>query len=115
MSSRVLAIVGVLAVLISAPVAGQTRTPDGHPDLQGNWTNATITPLERPRSLAGKATLTDSEAAEFEKNAAKEIQDVDGKSESPLLAAAGSNGTGGYKNLFIDHGSEGGRGRGVER
>ena len=23
------------------------RTPDGHPDLQGNWTNATITMLER--------------------------------------------------------------------
>ena len=23
------------------------RTPDGKPDLQGNWTNATITPLER--------------------------------------------------------------------
>ena len=25
------------------------RTPDGRPDLQGNWTNATITPLERQR------------------------------------------------------------------
>jgi len=25
------------------------RTPDGRPDLQGNWTNATITPMERPR------------------------------------------------------------------
>ena len=25
------------------------RTPDGRPDLQGNWTNATITPLERLR------------------------------------------------------------------
>ena len=24
------------------------RTPDGKPDLQGNWTNATLTPLERP-------------------------------------------------------------------
>ena len=25
------------------------RTADGHPDLQGMWTSATITPLERPR------------------------------------------------------------------
>ena len=25
------------------------RTPDGHPDLQGDWTNKTITPFERPR------------------------------------------------------------------
>jgi len=24
------------------------RTPHGHPDLQGNWTNATLTPFERP-------------------------------------------------------------------
>ena len=24
------------------------RTPDGKPDLQGNWSNATVTPLERP-------------------------------------------------------------------
>ncbi|HXP86440.1 MAG TPA: hypothetical protein VN841_17055 [Bryobacteraceae bacterium] len=24
------------------------RTADGHPDLQGIWTNATLTPLERP-------------------------------------------------------------------
>ena len=24
------------------------RTPDGHPDLQGNWTNLTLTPFERP-------------------------------------------------------------------
>ena len=114
MSSRFLAI-GAVAVLISAPVAGQTRTPDGHPDLQGVWTNATITPLERTKSLAGKATLTDAEAAEFEKNAAKELQDVDGKSESPLLAAAGSNGTGGYNILFIDRGSELARVDGVKR
>src|SRR5579862_2795160 len=115
MGSRFLAIVSVLAILISAPVAGQKRTPDGHPDLQGVWTNATITPLERPKSLAGKATLTDSEAADFEKNAAKELQEVDGKSEHPLLAAAGSNGTGGYNILFIDRGSELARVDGVKR
>jgi len=115
MSSRFPAIAGALAVLIAQPAAGQTRTPDGHPDLQGVWTNATITPLERPKSLAGKATLTDAEAAEFEKNAAQELQDVDGKSEHPLLAAAGSNGTGGYNILFIDRGSELARVDGVKR
>ncbi|HIF07979.1 MAG TPA: hypothetical protein EYQ64_13900 [Gemmatimonadetes bacterium] len=25
------------------------RTPDGHPDLQGNWNNETLTPFQRPR------------------------------------------------------------------
>jgi hypothetical protein len=43
------------------------RTPDGQPDLQGIWSNATITPLERPDDVAGKTALTEQEAAEYEK------------------------------------------------
>ena len=43
------------------------RTPDGHPDLQGIWSNATVTPLERPDELAGKPVLTEQEAAAYEK------------------------------------------------
>jgi hypothetical protein len=39
----------------AASPAGRTwkvpRTPDGHPDLQGFWTNATYTPLERPAGI----------------------------------------------------------------
>jgi hypothetical protein len=31
----------------AARAGGVPRTPEGKPDLQGNWTNATITPLER--------------------------------------------------------------------
>ena len=31
-----------------------SRTPDGQPDLQGYWTNATFTPLERPKELGTK-------------------------------------------------------------
>lgn len=46
------------------------RTPDGQPDLQGVWTNGTITPLERPPELAGKAFFSSpQEAADFEKRA----------------------------------------------
>jgi hypothetical protein len=40
---------------------------DGHPDLQGIWNNVTLTPLERPRDLAGKAFFTAEEAAAYEK------------------------------------------------
>jgi hypothetical protein len=43
------------------------HTPDGQPDLQGIWNNATLTPMERPAQYAGKATLTEAEAIEFEK------------------------------------------------
>jgi hypothetical protein len=42
------------------------RTPDGKPNLAGIYSFSTITPLQRPGTLAGKATLTDDEAATFE-------------------------------------------------
>jgi hypothetical protein len=44
-----------------------SRTPDGQVDLQGIWSNATLTPLQRPAELAGKEFFTEAEAAEFEK------------------------------------------------
>jgi hypothetical protein len=50
----------------TAPAAIQ-RTPWGHPDLQGIWDYATITPMERPSEFAGKEVLTPEEAAEFER------------------------------------------------
>src|SRR5579862_1005822 len=117
MSCRSSVIIVALVMLLTAPLSSQSipRTPDGHPDLQGIWTNATITPLERPAELAGKPTLTDAEAAQAEKKAAEDLASVDGKSEHPLLAAAGSNGTGGYNILFIDRGSEFARVDGVKR
>lgn len=60
------------ALLAGVPAAGQKtwtvpRTPDGKPDLQGIWNNATLTPMERPAQYAGKATLSEQEAVEFEK------------------------------------------------
>jgi hypothetical protein len=111
---------GALSVVLAAPLPAQTsnavpRTPDGHPDLTGIWTNATITPLERPAALAGKATLTDAEAKVIEAKSANELAEADGKSEGPLLTATGSAGTGGYNALFIDRGSEFARVDGVKR
>jgi hypothetical protein len=47
--------------------APSVRTADGHPDLQGYWTNTTVTPLERPKELADKAYFTPEEAAEYAK------------------------------------------------
>jgi len=91
------------------------RTPDGKPDLQGVWTNATITPMERPANLAGKATLTDAEATAYEKASQTELVKQDGQSDGPLIAAAGSSGTGGYNVLFVDRGTELARVDGVKR
>jgi hypothetical protein len=59
-------------IVLCAVALGQTswrapRTADGQPDLEGIWTNATLTPLERPRELGDKAFFTEQEAAAYEK------------------------------------------------
>jgi hypothetical protein len=59
-------IVSMLATIAMAtgqsPIAAKKwttpRTPDGQPDLEGIWTNATITALERPKELARKEFFT---------------------------------------------------------
>jgi hypothetical protein len=58
-----------LVLLASAGLSAQTgsRTQDGQPDLQGIWNFSSLTPLERPAQFAGKAVLTDEEAALFER------------------------------------------------
>src|SRR5262245_19507414 len=63
------AVLVVLLVVSQIPAAAQSpsRTPWGDPDLQGTWDFTTITTLERPPQLAGKAFLTEAEAAALEK------------------------------------------------
>ncbi len=51
----------------SSTTAPALRTSDGQPDLEGYWTNTTVTPLERPKELADKAFFTPEEAAEYAK------------------------------------------------
>ena len=60
------------AALEAQPSGGYTapRTAWGVPDLQGIWTNATLTPVERPDSMDGQV-LTAEEAAAFETRSAE--------------------------------------------
>jgi hypothetical protein len=90
------------------------RTPDGHPDLQGVWTNASITPLERPAEFAGKATVTDAEAKAYE-DKHNRSDSLDTPVNSKYNKWAGGPGTGSYNNLFTDQGSELARVDGVKR
>ncbi|HTS50416.1 MAG TPA: hypothetical protein VMH05_20865 [Bryobacteraceae bacterium] len=91
------------------------RAADGHPDLQGIWTNATVTPMERPAQFANKLNITDAEAAAFEKDQAQDLQSEDGQSDGKIIRAAGSAGTGGYNVLFVDRGTQMIRVDGVKR
>src|SRR5688572_14759651 len=45
------------------------RTPWGEPDLQGTYSNRTITPFERPANVAGREFFTAEEVAALEKQA----------------------------------------------
>jgi hypothetical protein len=65
---------GLLAASVSAfgqpPKTWTPRvTEDGQPDLTGLWIDNSATPLERPKALEGRATLTDAEVAELKQRA----------------------------------------------
>jgi hypothetical protein len=49
------------------------RTPDGHPDMQGLWSYATITPLERPAEFADLPFLSEAEIVEYEDRRLQEM------------------------------------------
>jgi len=69
MRRRLLAplLVVVAAGVLSAAAPAPPRLPWGDPDLEGVWTYATMTPLERSRDFGTKSVLTEAEAAEFER------------------------------------------------
>jgi hypothetical protein len=96
MNVRALFSPGALAIIVTATGFAQTGH---HPDLQGIWSFATLTPLERPAELAGKTHLTDQEASEY----AKRLRDRrnfdrrDGSSEQDVSRA--------YNDLFYDFGN----------
>ena len=68
-----LTVAAMAAAAMPGPAAGQEaasaaeantfRTPWGDPDLQGIWSYATFTPLQRPAEFAGREFLTPEEVA----------------------------------------------------
>jgi hypothetical protein len=72
----------------------------GKPDLDGVWSFATITPLERPAEFASKPELTPQEAAEYEKRTI-ERNDRDRRDRSSPEADVG----GAYNEAWFDRGS----------
>ena len=105
-SRFLLALVALSAGLISLkPLAANAqdyivgRTADGQPDLQGLWTNDTITPIERPASMAGQAFLSQDEIASAEARIAQRRAVAD---DNIVVEAGGS--IGGYNQIWLDSG-----------
>jgi hypothetical protein len=68
------------------------RTVDGHPNIEGVWNFATLTPLERPVRFAGKAFMTHEEATEFEKQTLQAVNgDRRGQTPASDLGGAALN------------------------
>src|SRR5262245_53572813 len=59
------------AVLASQWPTRAGHTPPRHPDLQGTWNGATLTPLQRPAQFKDRATFTPEEAAEYVRTASE--------------------------------------------
>ena len=74
------------------------RTAWGAPDLQGTWTNETITPFERPESLANAPLLTQAEAAALEARAGQQRETAD------TVSRPGDVGS--YNQVWFDSGTK---------
>ena len=81
------------------------RTADGKPDLQGIWTNATQTPLERPEEFGTKGFITQVEADEKVFTAKERIRRRALPSDPDRGVPAAGGSTGGYNNFWIDRGT----------
>ena len=90
------------------------RTADGHPDLQGTWTNATITPFERPEKYGERLVLSAQEADELEHAEAQFNATADAPTDPqtkvedlPTSCGRGFSGANcGYNNFWVDPGTK---------
>ena len=85
----------------------------GQPDLEGTWTNASLTELERSKEFGTRKTLTDAEVKKIEGEDAKAVAEGNAPTD-PMLKTTdlphdcgrGFSGAGcGYNVAWIDPGS----------
>jgi hypothetical protein len=95
MSQRFGAGAAVVAFMFLLPVGGTAQR-----NLEGIWTNATITPLERPADLSGKAVFTSEEAAAYE----KQVRDRNNADKREPSSDADL--TTGYNDFWWDRGTK---------
>jgi hypothetical protein len=117
--------VGALALAPAALAQGPARTAGaaaaykaprttlGQPDLQGTWTNATITPMERDAKFGDRLALTDAEVHQLESVNAALVAEGDKPTDpkakvTDLPQNCGRGFTGvdcGYNSAWVDPGT----------
>jgi hypothetical protein len=96
----------LIAATVDARAAGNEapRTSWGDPDLQGIWTNASLTQLERAANV-NKLVLTPAEGAAYERIAKERMVHANAPSDPNAGAPTDKNTRAGYNAFWIDPGS----------
>ena len=95
----------VAAALLSPAAAQQwvmPRTSDGHPDLQGNWTNVTITPFQRAQNQG--PVFTAEEVAQREGRAVNAVVRGAQPSDPDRSAPEAGGNIGSYNSVYFEQG-----------
>jgi hypothetical protein len=92
--------VPAIAFAMAAPAHAQ-KTPWGDPDLQGKWSNATLTPLQRPAELGDKQFFTEEEAKAYVR---QRIAATSG--DENIEADRSSGNVGSYNDAWMDRGND---------
>jgi hypothetical protein len=104
-------IIGALSALtlgsgaLAQPAYHAPHTSFGDPDLQGLWTNASITTLERPPGIAS-LVITPAEAARLEKANKAWLADNDKPTDPQKGAPPSGDDPGGYNSFWLDLGTK---------
>ena len=91
------------SALAAAPAWKAPRNTMGQPDLEGSWTNATMTPQTRPTQYGARRAMTADEVAKIEGAAAAQIERGTQKTD-PNAPTVKDGSVGGYNRGFLDPG-----------
>jgi hypothetical protein len=98
-----LLVLATLPLALAAGVASaqSPKTPWGAPDLQGTWSNATLTPLQRPPELKDKEFFTAEEAKAYVKQRLSAQSGDENIEQDKKTGNVGS-----YNDAWMDRGND---------
>ncbi len=97
-----------VAVALLSPVAAQQwvmpRTPEGHPDLQGNWTNVTLTPFQRAANQESPVFTAEEVARRTEGAQTRLVSGAQPSDPDRPAPPVGGN-VGAYNSVYFEQGT----------